>query len=157
MALWPAPHMALFSIVNQTILTEIGTDLSRFPTEKHFASWLGLAPHHEISGGKLLRNGTLKGNHRAAQTFRQTAQSVARSHSALGAYYRRQRARLTRSRALSTIYSNTAKRLSPKAPPTRKPTSNSANSRNSNAKPPNLDCRSCQWLRLFSNIKEAGG
>jgi len=76
MALWPAPHMALFSIVNQTILTEIGTDLSRFPTEKHFASWLGLAPHHEISGGKLLRNGTLKGNHRAAQTFRQTARHL---------------------------------------------------------------------------------
>ena len=44
----------------QTIISEVGTDMSRFPTEKHFCSWLGLTPHHEISGGKVLRNHTLK-------------------------------------------------------------------------------------------------
>jgi transposase len=44
----------------QTIISEVGTDMSRFPTQKHFCSWLGLAPHHEISGGKILRNHTLK-------------------------------------------------------------------------------------------------
>ncbi len=92
--------MGLSASTVQTLLSEIGTDMSRFPSEKHLASWLGLAPHHEISGGKILRNGTLKGNHRAAQAFRQAAQSVARSHSALGAYYRRQRTRLGEAQAI---------------------------------------------------------
>jgi transposase len=78
----------------QTILSEIGTDMSRFPTEKHFCSWLGLAPHHEISGGKVLRNHTLKTDNRAGQAFRQAAACVIRSHSAFGAFYRRKRAQL---------------------------------------------------------------
>ncbi len=84
----------------QTILTEIGTDMSRFPTEKHFASWLGLAPHHEISGGKLLRNRTLKTDNRAGQAFRQAAACVIRSGSAFGAYYRRKKAHLGPMQAL---------------------------------------------------------
>ena len=78
----------------QTILSEVGTDMSRFPTEKHFCSWLGLAPHHEISGGKVLRNHTLKTDNRAGQAFRQAAACVIRSHSAFGAFYRRKRAQL---------------------------------------------------------------
>lgn len=77
----------------QTIITEIGTDMSRFPTVKHFCSWLGLAPHNDISGGKVLRSRRLKVVNRAAQAFRQAAQSVARSNSAIGAYYRTMRAR----------------------------------------------------------------
>jgi len=44
----------------QTIISEVGTNMSRFPTEKDFCSWLGLTPHHEISGGKILRNHNLK-------------------------------------------------------------------------------------------------
>lgn len=84
----------------QTILTETGTDMSRFPTEKHFASWLGLAPHHEISGGKLLRNRTLKTDNRAGQAFRQAAACVIRSESAFGAYYRRKKAHLGPMQAL---------------------------------------------------------
>lgn len=78
----------------QTILSEVGTDMSRFPTVKHFCSWLGLAPHNDISGGRVLRSRTLKVVNRATQAFRQAAQSVARSHSAFGAYFRSMRARL---------------------------------------------------------------
>lgn len=78
----------------QTILSEIGTDMSRFPNVKHFCSWLGLAPHNDISGGKVLRSRTLKTKNRAGQAFRQAAASVSRSNSAFGAFYRRKRATL---------------------------------------------------------------
>lgn len=78
----------------QTIIAEIGTDMSKFPTAKHFGSWLGLAPHNDISGGKVLRSRTRKVVNRAGQAFRQAAQCVGRSETALGAYYRRMRARL---------------------------------------------------------------
>lgn len=74
------------------ILSEIGTDMSRWPTVKHFASWLGLAPHNDISGGKVLRSRTLPTANRAGQAFRQAATVVSRSKSALGAFYRRKRA-----------------------------------------------------------------
>jgi transposase len=77
----------------QTILSEVGTDMSRFPTVKQFCSWLGLAPHNDISGGKVLRSRTLKVSGRAGQAFRQAAQSVARSDSSFGAYFRAMRAR----------------------------------------------------------------
>jgi hypothetical protein len=78
----------------QSLLTEIGTDMSKFPTYKHFASWLGLAPHNDISGGKVLRSRTLKTHNRAGQLFRQAAASVARSNSAFGAFFRRKRAQI---------------------------------------------------------------
>jgi transposase len=85
----------------QTILSEIGTDLSAFPTDKHFCSWLGLAPHNDISGGKVLRSRTLKTQNRAGQAFRMAAQSVSRSpHSAFGAFYRRIVARLGKKQAV---------------------------------------------------------
>jgi transposase len=77
----------------QTILSEIGTDMSRWPTVKHFCAWLGLAPRNDISGGKVLRSRTHKVVNRATQAFRQAAQSVSRSDSAIGAYYRTMRAR----------------------------------------------------------------
>src|SRR5687768_7753345 len=77
----------------QTILSEIGLDLRKWPSAKAFCSWLGLAPHHEISGGKILRRSTLKTRNRAGQAFRLAAQAVSRSHNGLGAYYRRMRAR----------------------------------------------------------------
>jgi len=78
----------------QTILSEIGTNMERFPSSKHFCSWLGLAPHNDISGGKVLRSRTGKVVSRANQAFRQAAQAVARSESVFGAYYRSMRARL---------------------------------------------------------------
>ena len=85
----------------QAIISEIGTDLSAFPNEKHFASWLSLAPHNDISGGKLLRSRTLPGHNRAGQAFRMAAQSVAKSpNSAFGAFYRRLKARLGAQQAI---------------------------------------------------------
>ena len=77
----------------QTLLSEIGTDMSRFSTVKHFCAWLGLAPRNDISGGKVLRTRTQKVTNRATQAFRQAAQSVSRSETAIGAYYRAMRAR----------------------------------------------------------------
>jgi transposase len=84
----------LSASIAQTILAEVGTDMGKFPTVKHFCSWLGLAPHNDISGGRVLRSRTLKVVNRATQAFRQAAQSVARSDSAFGAYFRAMRARL---------------------------------------------------------------
>jgi transposase len=84
----------------QTILSEIGTDMERWPTDKHFASWLGLAPHNDISGGKVLRSRTLPTANRAGQAFRQAAASVIRSRTAFGAFYRRKCAQLGPRQAL---------------------------------------------------------
>ncbi len=78
----------------QTVIMECGTDMSKFPTEKHFCSWLGLAPKHEISGAKVLKNTTLKTKSRAGQAFRMAAQSVKQADCAFGVLYRRLRARL---------------------------------------------------------------
>ena len=78
----------------QVLVAEVGTDMSKGPTEKHFASWLGLAPHNDISGGKVLRSKPLKGNRRAAQALRLAAQSLHHSQGALGGFLRRMKARL---------------------------------------------------------------
>jgi transposase len=84
----------------QTILTEIGADVAAWPSVKHFASWLTLAPHNDISGGKILRSRTLKSDNRAGQAFKQAAASVIRSKSAFGAFYRRKRAQIGPQQAL---------------------------------------------------------
>ena len=78
----------------QTILSEVGTALRQCPTVKPFGSWLGLAPHHDRSGGRVVRARTLKVVSRATPAFRQAAQSVARSAAAFGASCRAMRARL---------------------------------------------------------------
>jgi transposase len=84
----------------QTMLAEIGTDMHKWPDDKHFSSWLGLAPKNDISGGKVLKSRTMKNRHRAAQAFRMAAQSVGRSHWAFGAFYRRLKGRLGPAQAL---------------------------------------------------------
>ena len=78
----------------QTMLSEIGLDLRQWPDAKAFCAWLGLAPHHEIAGGKIVRRSTLKTHNRAGQAFRLAAPAVSRSQNSLGAFYRRMRARL---------------------------------------------------------------
>jgi transposase len=74
-------------------LSEIGTDTSRWPSEKHFGSWLGLAPNPRKSGGKVKSSATRPGVNRAAQALRLAAKNLPRSHSALGAFFRRIAAR----------------------------------------------------------------
>ena len=68
--------------------------MSKFPTKKHFCSWLGVAPKNEISGGKVICSGTLKTRNRAGQAFRKAAALVMRSECAFGVFYRRMKARL---------------------------------------------------------------
>ena len=77
----------------EDIMSEVGTDMNGWASVKHFCSWLRLAPHNDISGGKVLRSRTLKGSNRAGQAFRLAAQAVGRTQTALGAYYRRMRAK----------------------------------------------------------------
>jgi transposase len=85
----------------QQFLAETGTDMSKWPTVKHFSSWLGLAPHNDITGGKVVRSRTLKNHNRAGQILRVAAQAVGRGKSALGAYFRRMRARLGTEQAIT--------------------------------------------------------
>ncbi len=81
------------ALTAQTIITEIGTDVSAWPTVKHFTSWLGLSPYNDKSGGKILRSRTKKTQNRANLAFRIAAQSLNRSQSAVGAFYRRMKAK----------------------------------------------------------------
>ena len=83
------------------VVAEVGTDLSRFPSDKHFASWLGLCPGTRISGGKVLGSKTKHSVNRAAQAFRQAAAALRSSKSALGAYYRRLCARMDKAKAVT--------------------------------------------------------
>ncbi len=80
-------------VLLQQILAEIGTDMNRWPSSKHFTAWLGLAPNNEISGGKVLRSKTKKTKSRANLAFRMAAQAVRNCDCALGAFYRRIKAR----------------------------------------------------------------
>jgi len=84
-----------------TCFAELGADLGKFPTAKHFASWLGLCPDNRISGGKVLSVKTRHVKHRVAQALRLAAQSLYRSHSVLGAYFRRMRAKLGAPKAIT--------------------------------------------------------
>ena len=84
-----------------TILGEIGLDMTLWPSEKHFASWLGLCPGNKISGGKRLSGRTKPCANRAATALRVAAQSLYHSHSALGAFSRRLKARLGASKAIT--------------------------------------------------------
>ena len=86
--------------IAQTILAEIGTEMNKWPDEKHLCAWLGLAPKHDISGGKVRKSRTMKHRNRATQAVRMAAQSVSRAHWAFGAFYRRMKGRLGPAQAL---------------------------------------------------------
>ncbi len=77
----------------QALFAEIGPDLSRFPSSRHFCSWLGLCPNNKISGGRILSSKTKPGSNRAAQALRLAAHALWRSQSYLGHFYRKIRAR----------------------------------------------------------------
>jgi transposase len=83
----------LDALLVQTILSEIGTDVKAWPTVKHFTAWLRLSPNNQVTGGKVKRRGTQPTQNRAATAFRIGAQSLARSDSSGGAFYRRMRAK----------------------------------------------------------------
>jgi hypothetical protein len=83
------------------ILSEIGTDMSQWPTSKAFASWLGLCPGNKVSGGKILSSKTKPSDNRAAQALRMAASSLYRSATAIGAFFRRLRARLGAPKAIT--------------------------------------------------------
>jgi transposase len=84
-----------------SIISETGTDMSRFASDKHFTSWLGLCPGTRISGGKVLGSGTKHSVNRATQAFKQAAAALRTSQSALGAYFRRLCARMDKAKAVT--------------------------------------------------------
>jgi transposase len=85
------------------VLSEIGSDMSRFPTVGHFTSWLGLCPGTRITGGKVLSGKTKRVVNRAAQALRLAAAALRRSQSALGAYFRRLCGRMDKSKAVTAV------------------------------------------------------
>jgi hypothetical protein len=78
----------------QTVLAEVGPDLSAWKTERHWTSWLNLAPKRDVSGGRVIRHVRQHHTNRAGNAFRMAAQSLVRSQSYLGARYRYLRAKL---------------------------------------------------------------
>ncbi|MCA9449324.1 MAG: IS110 family transposase [Candidatus Omnitrophica bacterium] len=89
------------ALTAQTIITEQGYDMGKFPTEKHFTSHLGLCPNNRITGGKVKRRRSRRVQSRAACALRVAAQSLHHNKSALGAYFRRMKARLGPAKAIT--------------------------------------------------------
>ena len=89
------PYLAL------KLVGECGTDLSAWPSAKHFTSWLSLAPRNKISGGKILSSATRRSNNRAASLLRLAAVTVGRTETALGAFFRRLSARIGKAKAIT--------------------------------------------------------
>jgi len=83
------------------VISEVGTDMSRFVSVKHFTSWLGLCPGTRITGGKVLSGKTARVANRAAQALRLAAAALRSSHSALGAYFRRLCSRMDKPKAVT--------------------------------------------------------
>jgi len=83
------------------LIAECGVDMSRWPSAKHFTSWLTLAPGNKISGGKVLSSKTRRSKNRAAHLFRLAARSVSRTNTALGAFYRRLGVRVGKAKAIT--------------------------------------------------------
>ena len=89
-----------------TLLSELGTDLTKWPTVKQFTSWLGLCPNWQQTGGKVKSSRTRRGKNRAGHALRLAAWSLLRSKSYLGAYLRRQRSRLGAPKAITAVRTN---------------------------------------------------
>ena len=89
------PYLAL------KLVGECGTNLAAWPSAKHFTSWLGLAPHNKISGGKVLSSKTRRTSNRASSLLRLAALTVGRTDTALGAFFRRLSARVGKAKAIT--------------------------------------------------------
>ena len=83
------------------VISEIGTDMTKWPTAKHFASWLGLSPNNRITGGRVMSSKTKASSNRAAAALRLAANALHRSDSALGAFLRRKKAHLGAPKAIT--------------------------------------------------------
>ena len=83
------------------VISEIGTDMTQWPSAKHFASWLGLSPNNRITGGKVISSKTKPSANRAAAALRLAANALHRSDSALGAFLRRKKAQLGAPKAIT--------------------------------------------------------
>ncbi len=83
------------------VVSETGTDMTRWPTAKHFASWLGLSPNNRITGSKVISSRTRANANRAAAALRLAANALHRSDSALGAFLRRKKAHLGSPKAIT--------------------------------------------------------
>lgn len=92
------PGLQVITVLD--IVSEVGLDMSCWPTVKHFGSWLTLAPNHDISGGKVIRTRSRAGAQRAANAFRMAAQAAGRTQTAIGAFYRRKAAALGKKKAI---------------------------------------------------------
>ena len=92
-----------------TIISEIGLDMSRWPSAKHFASWLGLSPGNKVSGGKKLSGKTKPCANRAAIALRLAANTLYNSDCAFGAFLRRMKARLGSPKAITALAHKLAK------------------------------------------------
>jgi len=93
------------------ILSELGVDLSAFPHEKNFVSWLGLCPQHRGSGGKIFKRRTRRGANRVARALRMAAQGCHHAKNALGAFYRRIQARCGGAKAVVATARKLAERV----------------------------------------------
>jgi hypothetical protein len=93
------------------ILSEIGVDLSKFPHEKNFVSWLGLCPQHRGSAGKIFKRRIRRGANRAARALRMAAQGCHHAKTALGAFYRRIQARAGGPKAIVATARKLAERI----------------------------------------------
>ena len=90
-------------MIAQTLVAEVGLDMSKWPTEAHFASWLGLCPDNKITGGKVYHRGSRHVENRAATAFRLAATSLWRSKTYLGAKFKRLRATLGAPKAITAM------------------------------------------------------
>lgn len=97
------------AITAHTVISEQGIDMTRFPSEKHFASHLGLCPNNQITGGKIRKRKSRKVQSRAAKALRIAAQSLERNDSALGAFYRRMKGRHGPAKAITATAHKLAK------------------------------------------------
>lgn len=95
--------------IGMRILSEIGTDMSRWRSAKAFASWLGLCPGNKVSGGKVLSSKTKPSDNKVAQALRMAASSLYNSSCYLGAFFRRMRARLGTPKAITATAHKFAK------------------------------------------------
>jgi hypothetical protein len=94
-----------------TVISESGIDLSRFPTDKHYVSWLGLAPGTKKSGHGVLSARSRRTTNRAATALRLAAQSLLKSNSELGAFGRALRARIGAEKAITAVAAKLARRI----------------------------------------------